>query len=68
MMDPGLEFMERVVALFGEGKLKVVVDSEWEFEQVLEAYDVLLSGRAKGKIIIRVDGGDGEDGDSRLYL
>lgn len=56
MMDPGLEFMERVVALFGQGKLKVVTDSEWGFDEVLQAYDVLLSGRTKGKIIIRVDG------------
>ncbi|KAK0719633.1 hypothetical protein B0H67DRAFT_484476 [Lasiosphaeris hirsuta] len=54
MMDPGIEFMEQVVALFTEGKIRVVVDSEWSFEQVHEAFDVLISGRARGKVIVKV--------------
>ncbi|KAK3326617.1 hypothetical protein B0H66DRAFT_166232 [Apodospora peruviana] len=60
MMDPGRELMERVVRLFGEGKLKVVADSEWEFEKVLEGYDILMSGRARGKVVVRVDSDGGE--------
>ncbi|KAK3685127.1 hypothetical protein B0T22DRAFT_516972 [Podospora appendiculata] len=56
MMDRGPELMERVVGLFADGKLRVAVDSEWPFEQVLEAYDVLVSGRARGKVIVKVDG------------
>jgi len=56
MMDPGMELMERAVALFAEGKLRVVVDSEWPFDRVLDAYDALLSGRARGKIVIKVAG------------
>ncbi|KAK0635825.1 hypothetical protein B0T17DRAFT_624833 [Bombardia bombarda] len=59
MMDPGRELMERVVRMLADGKLRVVVDSEWAFENVQEAYDVLLSGRARGKVIVKVnDGGD----------
>lgn len=61
MMDPGQELMERVVDLVAEGKLKVVVDSEWPFDQVLEAYDVVLSGRARGKVIIRVGDDSAEE-------
>ncbi|KAL2131050.1 hypothetical protein VTI74DRAFT_5613 [Chaetomium olivicolor] len=55
MMDPGLETMERIVQMFGEGKLRVVVDSEWPFEKVHEALDVLKSGHAAGKVIIKVN-------------
>ena len=54
MMDPGLKLMQRVVNMLAEGKLKVVTDSEWPFDQVLDAYDVVMSGRAKGKVIIKV--------------
>ncbi|KAK0727853.1 hypothetical protein B0T26DRAFT_638468 [Lasiosphaeria miniovina] len=55
MMDPGVELMERVVGLLGEGKLRVAVDSEWPFDKALDAFDVLLSGRARGKILIKVN-------------
>ncbi|KAK4210807.1 hypothetical protein QBC37DRAFT_428147 [Rhypophila decipiens] len=56
MFDPGREMMEYLVGLFSEGKLRVLVDSEWAFEDVLSGYEVLLSGRARGKIVIRVGG------------
>jgi NADPH:quinone reductase-like Zn-dependent oxidoreductase len=55
MMDPGLEMLERVVKLFGEGKLRVAVDSEWPFDKVHEAFDVLKAGHAAGKVIIKVN-------------
>lgn len=55
MMDPGLEMMERVVKQFGEGKLRVLVDSEWPFEKIHEALDVVRSGHAAGKVIIKVN-------------
>ena len=55
MMDPGQEMMQRIVKMFGEGKLRVVVDSEWPFDKVHEAFDVLYSGHAAGKVIIKVD-------------
>ncbi|KAM7186960.1 zinc-type alcohol dehydrogenase-like protein [Rhypophila sp. PSN 637] len=56
MFDPGREMMDYLVGLFSEGKLRVLVDSEWAFEDVLSGYEVLLSGRARGKIVIRVGG------------
>ncbi len=55
MMDPGLEMMERVVKLFEDGKLRVVVDSEWSFDKVHEALDIVRSGHAAGKVIIKVN-------------
>lgn len=54
MMDPGVELMVRVVDMLADGKLKVAIDSEWTFDRVLEAYDIVMSGRTKGKVIIRV--------------
>lgn len=53
MMNPGQELMKQVLDMVVHGRLKVVVDSEWSFDQVLEAYDVLLTGRARGKVIIK---------------
>ena len=55
MSDPGLAEMEELNALFAEGKLKVALDSVWEFDQVHEALDKLSSGHAAGKVVIRVD-------------
>ena len=55
MMDPGVQLLEEVVDLFAQGKLRVLVDSEWPFDRALEGYDVLLTGHDKGKVIIRVD-------------
>jgi hypothetical protein len=37
------------------GSLKPVVDSVYEFEDALQAYDRLLSHRATGKVIVRID-------------
>lgn len=59
LMDPPVEMMERVARMLGEGRLRVPVDSEWPFDKVYEAYDVLASGHAAGKIIVKVE----EDGE-----
>ncbi len=62
MMDPGRERMERLVKMWGEGRLKVVVDSVWGFGEVCEALDMLKGGHVTGKVIVRVnEDGDGED-------
>jgi NADPH:quinone reductase-like Zn-dependent oxidoreductase len=37
------------------GKLRTAIDSVYAFEDVLKAYDRLLSWRATGKIIIKVN-------------
>jgi hypothetical protein len=40
---------------FTTGKLKPVVDSVFEFKDTLKAYDRLMTNRAKGKVVVRVD-------------
>ncbi|KAK3997522.1 putative dehydrogenase [Cladorrhinum sp. PSN332] len=60
MMDPGLGEMEELNALFAEGKLKVVRDSVWGFDQVHGALDKLCSGHAAGKVVIKVGDDDEE--------
>ena len=67
-----LALMERLGELVEQKRLKVVVDSCWELNDVLkvssnqiismhsmficflQGYDILLSGRAKGKVIISI--------------
>ena len=39
-----------------KGKVKPVLDEVFELEQVQEAYKKLRTGRAKGKIVVRVTG------------
>ncbi|KZP19520.1 NAD(P)-binding protein [Athelia psychrophila] len=41
--------------LIQEGKLKPTTDSVFAFEDTLKAYDRLLTKRARGKVIVRVD-------------
>ncbi|KAH7108462.1 hypothetical protein BKA62DRAFT_682267 [Auriculariales sp. MPI-PUGE-AT-0066] len=38
-----------------EGKLKPVVDSVFEYDDVLKAYEKLMGGHAKGKVTIRIN-------------
>ena len=37
-----------------EGKLKPVIGNTYTFEEVLEAYDLLATKRARGKVVIKV--------------
>ncbi|KAJ4350973.1 hypothetical protein N0V95_004257 [Ascochyta clinopodiicola] len=50
------EDYEALVKLVGEGRVKPVVDEVFEFERVGEAYEKLRTGRARGKIVVRVAG------------
>lgn len=45
--------LEELVKLADDG-LKVVIDSEFAFGDVLKAYERLNSGKAKGKVVVRV--------------
>ncbi|KAH7175328.1 hypothetical protein EDB81DRAFT_634790 [Dactylonectria macrodidyma] len=54
------EALETLVRWMAEGKVRTVVDSAVEFEDVPEAYGQLRKGSSAGKIIVRV--GDGDDG------
>ena len=41
--------------LISEGKLKPVVDAVYEFNDVMAAYERLMTSRARGKVVIKVD-------------
>ncbi|KAH7924555.1 NAD(P)-binding protein [Leucogyrophana mollusca] len=43
--------------LIVQGKLKPAVDSVYEFEDALSAYERILTGRARGKVVVRVKEG-----------
>ncbi|KAL1968722.1 hypothetical protein VTN77DRAFT_1548 [Rasamsonia byssochlamydoides] len=53
---PDVNTLNRVKKLVAEGKLRQVVDSIWEMEDVLKAYERMESKRARGKVIIHIQG------------
>nr|CDP25643.1 Putative dehydrogenase [Podospora anserina S mat+] len=57
--DPGLEMMELLAGMLGDGRVRVVRDSVWGWGEVKEGFDVLMGGHAAGKVVIRV--GEGEE-------
>ncbi|KAE9572757.1 Zinc-type alcohol dehydrogenase-like protein [Colletotrichum fructicola] len=54
MMDPGRTLMEDVVGMLADGRVKAVFDREVAMENVVEGYDVVESGRARGKVVVKV--------------
>lgn len=46
--------LKQIAQWLEEGKLKPIIDSEHAFEDALNAYDKIMSGRAKGKVIVKV--------------
>lgn len=46
--------LEELAKLVDEGKLKAVIDKTYGFEEVIAAFEHLMSGRAAGKICIKV--------------
>jgi alcohol dehydrogenase len=42
--------------LVSEGKLQPVVDSSYPLEKIADAFGALEQGRAKGKIVVTMDG------------
>jgi len=44
--------MEKIAEWFEAGKLKVVVDSTYAYDQAPQAFEKLKTGRAKGKVIV----------------
>ncbi|KAK0113515.1 zinc ion binding [Cadophora gregata] len=46
--------MQRLAAMVREGKLKVPIDSCWDMEDVLKAYERMLSRHARGKVIVKI--------------
>jgi len=47
--------LENMRDLVAEGKLKPVVDSVFSFEDTLKAYERIMSYKAKGKVVVKVD-------------
>lgn len=53
-MKPSSQQLGEIAALIEGGKIKPLVDREYELSRAQEAIDYSESGRAKGKIIVRV--------------
>jgi NADPH:quinone reductase-like Zn-dependent oxidoreductase len=51
-MQPNGEQLAEISSVIKDGKIKPVVDKVYSFEQGIEAYLYLATGRAKGKVII----------------
>ncbi len=51
-MQPNAEQLDAISAMVKEGKIKPVIDKVYSFEEGIEAYQYLATGRAKGKVII----------------
>ncbi|EIN07538.1 NAD(P)-binding protein [Punctularia strigosozonata HHB-11173 SS5] len=54
-LAPVEEDIKELGELVRQGKVKPVVDSVFAFEDVLKAYERLLTNRAKGKVVVKVD-------------
>jgi len=56
MLKPGIttELLADVAKMIVDGKIKPVIDSVYKFDDVLSAYDRILTGRARGKVIVEV--------------
>ncbi len=48
------EQLHQITLLIDQGKIKPVIDRVFPFEQCIEAFEYLVAGRAKGKVIIKV--------------
>ncbi|TFK19877.1 GroES-like protein [Coprinopsis marcescibilis] len=48
------ERISRMHDLLAEGKVKPLIDSVYEFEDVLKAYERILTKRATGKLVVKV--------------
>ncbi|KAK0641883.1 zinc-binding dehydrogenase-domain-containing protein, partial [Cercophora newfieldiana] len=46
---------EQLARWVAEGKLEVVIEQAYEFEQAREAFEKLKSGRCFGKLVVRVE-------------
>lgn len=55
MMKPSTEDRQRVVDMLAQGRIKVVVDSTWDWEHARAAYGHLAQGHAAGKVIVKVN-------------
>ncbi|CAA9966079.1 Reticulon-4-interacting protein 1 mitochondrial [Pyrenophora teres f. maculata] len=54
MTKPSADALGQLAEWFKEGKLKGVVDTVFEWEDARKAFEKLKTGRAKGKVVVRV--------------
>jgi NADPH:quinone reductase-like Zn-dependent oxidoreductase len=46
--------LQEIAGLIGAGKLKIIIDKEFPLAQAKAAHEYSETGRARGKIILRV--------------
>jgi len=54
-VDINYDDLGQVAKMVSEGKFKPIIDSVYSYENVLDAYDRMMSKRATGKIVVKVD-------------
>jgi NADPH:quinone reductase-like Zn-dependent oxidoreductase len=54
MMHPNGEHLAEIKAMVEDEKIKPIIDKIYSYDQSIEAFTHLASGRAKGKIVIRI--------------
>lgn len=51
---PNVEHLNQIATWMKEGKVKAVIDHKFPFEEAVEAFEKLKTGRARGKIVVDV--------------
>ena len=54
-MNPNGAHLEEIKALIEDGKIKPIIDTVYPFTECIKAFSHLESGRAKGKIVIKIN-------------
>lgn len=54
MTESSSEQLDQITPLIEQGKIKPVIDRIFPFELGIEAFEYLVAGRAKGKVILKV--------------
>ncbi|MGH8107650.1 MAG: NADP-dependent oxidoreductase [Arenimonas sp.] len=54
MTESSGEQLAQITPLVEQGKIKPVIDRVFKFEDGIEAFEYLVAGRAKGKVIIKI--------------
>ena len=54
-MDPNGKQLNIIKTLVEDEKIKPIIDKVYPFAESVEAFSHLASGRAKGKIVVKID-------------
>ncbi|KAF8149534.1 hypothetical protein B0H34DRAFT_679302 [Crassisporium funariophilum] len=54
MMEPAVADLEQLRGMVEEGSVRCVVDSVWEMEDALKAYEKWANGKVRGKVVVHV--------------